>query len=53
MRTLMQSGGPLGGVSAGFGVPVLGLRVAIAAIALITGLVGGMGLTVAELRRAR
>jgi predicted MFS family arabinose efflux permease len=53
MRTLMQSGGPLGGVSAGFGVPVLGLRAAIAAIALITGLVGGLGLTVAELRRAR
>jgi MFS family permease len=53
MRTLMQSGGPLGGVSAGFGVPVLGVRGAIAGIALITCLVGGLGLTIAELRRAR
>ena len=53
MRTLMQSGGPLGGVSAGFAVPVLGVRAAIAGIALITCLVGGLGLTIAELRRAR
>jgi MFS family permease len=53
MRTLMQSGGPLGGVSAGFAVPLLGLRATIAAIALITCLVGGLGLTIAELRRAR
>ncbi|MDH3475766.1 MAG: MFS transporter [Rhodospirillales bacterium] len=53
MRTLMQSGGPLGGVSAGFAVPVLGVRAAIAGIALLTCLVGGLGLTVAELRRAR
>jgi len=53
MRTLMQSGGPLGGVSAGFAVPLLGVRAAIAAIALITCLVGGLGLTIAELRRAR
>jgi len=53
MRTLMQSGGPLGGVSAGFAVPLLGVRAAVAAIALITVLVGGLGLTIAELRRAR
>jgi MFS family permease len=53
MRTLMQSGGPLGGVSAGFSVPVLGVRAAIAGIALITCVVGGLGLTSAELRRAR
>ncbi|NQW09204.1 MAG: MFS transporter [Alphaproteobacteria bacterium] len=53
MRTLMQSGGPLGGVSAGFAVPVIGVRAAIAAIALITVVIGGLGLTIAELRRAR
>jgi len=53
MRTLMQSGGPLGGVSAGFSVPVLGVRAAIAGIALITCAVGGLGLTIAKLRRAR
>lgn len=53
MRTLMQSGGPLGGVSAGFALPVLGVRSAIAGIALITCLVGGIGLGIAELRRAR
>ncbi len=53
MRTLMQSGGPLGCVSAGFAVPLLGVRAAIAGIALITCLVGGLGLTIAELRRAR
>ena len=53
MRTLMQSGGPLGGVSAGFALPVVGARAAIAGIALITCLVGGLGLGVAELRRAR
>lgn len=53
MRTLMQSGGPLGGLSAGFSVPLLGLRTAVAGIALITCLVGSLGLTIAELRRAR
>jgi len=53
MRTLMQSGAPLGGVSAGFAVPLLGLRSAIAGIALITCLVGALGLTLADLRRAR
>jgi predicted MFS family arabinose efflux permease len=53
MRTLMQSGGPLGGLSAGFAVPVLGVRFAIAAVALITCLAGGLGMTIAELRRAR
>jgi MFS family permease len=52
MRTLMQSGGPLGGVSAGFAVPVLGVRAAIAGIALITIVIGSLGLTSAELRRA-
>lgn len=53
MRTLMQSGGPLGGLSAGFSVPLLGVRAAVAAIALITCLVGVAGLAIAELRRAR
>jgi hypothetical protein len=40
-------------VSTGFAVPVLGVRAAIAGIALITCLVGGLGLTIAEMRRAR
>ncbi len=53
MRTLMQSGAPLGGVSAGFSVPLLGERAAVAAIALVTCLVGASGLAIAELRRAR
>jgi len=49
MRTLMQSGGPLGGVSAGFAVPVIGVRGALTGIALIT---CGLGLTIPALRRA-
>jgi len=53
MRTLMQSGGPLGGVAAGFAVPALGVRAAIAGAALIAFAVGAAGLAVAELRRAR
>jgi MFS family permease len=53
MRTLMQSGAPLGGVSAGFSVPLLGVRAAIAGIALITCLVGASGLAIGELRKAR
>ena len=53
MRTVMQSGGPLGGVSAGFAVPVAGVRAAVAGIALVTCLVGALGLTIADLRRAR
>ncbi len=53
MRTLMQRGGPLGGVSAGFAVPELGVRAAIAGVALVTCVAGSLGLTVAELRRAR
>ncbi len=53
MRTLMQSGGPLGGLGAGFAIPVLGARAAIAAVALITCAVGGLGLTIGELRRAQ
>jgi len=52
MRTLMQSGAPLGGVSAGFSVPLFGVRAAIAGIALITCLVGASGLAIAALRRA-
>ena len=53
MRWAMQSGGPLGGVSAGFAVPVAGVGAAIVGIALVTCLVGALGLTNAELRRAR
>ena len=33
--------------------PVMGVRAAIAGIALITCVVGGLGLTIAELRRVR
>ena len=53
MRTLMQGGGPLGGLSAGFALPVLGVRSAIGGVALITCVVGGLGLMISELRRAR
>ena len=53
LRTLMQSGGPLGGVSVGFAVPVTGVRAVIAAIASFTCLVGVLGLTIADLRKAR
>jgi Transmembrane secretion effector len=53
MRTLMQSGAPLGGVSAGFAVPLLGVRAAVAGVALMTCLVGALGLAIADLRRAR
>lgn len=53
MRTLMQSGGPVGGLAAGFGVPIYGERAALAGIALITCLVGMTGFAISELRRAR
>jgi MFS family permease len=53
MRTLMQSGGPVGGVAAGFLIPLLGVRAAIAVVALITAALGGLGLAIADLRRAR
>jgi len=53
MRTMMQSGGPLGGVSAGLAVPLLGVRAALAGIAVITSLVGTLGLTIAKLRQAQ
>ena len=53
MRTLMQSGGPMGSVAAGFAVPVIGARAAIAGAALIACAVGLSGLMVRELRRAR
>lgn len=53
MRTLMQSGGPLGGVTAGFALPLVGVRASFALIALVTLAAGGAGLAVAALRRAR
>jgi len=53
MRTVMQSGGPLGGVSAGLAVPLLGVRAALVGIAVVTSLVGTLGLTIAKLRQAR
>lgn len=53
MRTLMQCGGPLGGLSAGFALPALGIRAVIAGTALITCAVGVLGLSIADLRHAR
>jgi len=53
MRTLMQSGGPIGSLSAGFATPIAGVRAVLAGIALSTCLVGAAGVWVAELRNAR
>ena len=53
MRTLMQSGGPAGGLSAGFLLPVSGPRIVLASVALLTVLIGAFGLSVPKLRTAR
>ena len=53
MRTLMQSGGPLGGLGAGFALPLVGITAAIAGIAGLTCAIAGYGLSVRPLRRAR
>jgi MFS family permease len=50
LRTLMQSGTPLGGASAGLLLPVLGLPVMIGFSALLTGFPGFLGYQVSALR---
>jgi len=53
MRTLMQSGNPAGGLSAGFLLPVCGPRIVLCFVALRTVLIGASGLSVSRLRTAR
>ena len=50
LRMLMQGTGPLGGASAGFLLPLLGVRMMIGATGLITGFPGLVGSQVSELR---
>jgi MFS family permease len=50
LRTLMQGGGPLGGVLAGAAVPALGLPVVLGLAVLVVGGPGVIGLRVRELR---
>ena len=52
LRTLMQSGNPLGGAIAGLLLPVLGMTTMIALSALIAGIPGLLGYWVGALRRA-
>src|SRR5215212_10049572 len=52
LRTLMQSGNPLGGALAGLLLPTLGMMAMIALSALVTGVPGLLGTRVAALRRA-
>jgi MFS family permease len=53
LRTLMQSGNPLGGAIAGLLLPLLGMAVMIALSALVVGVPGLLGYQVGALRRAR
>lgn len=53
IRRAMRSKRGFGVLWLGYSKTVLDVRVAIAGIALITCLVGGLGLTIAELRRGR
>jgi MFS family permease len=52
LRTLMQSGNPLGGAIAGLLLPALGMTAMIALSALVTGVPGLLGTRVTALRRA-
>jgi MFS family permease len=52
LRTLMQSGNPLGGAIAGLLLPVLGMTAMIALSALVAGVPGLLGYRVVALRRA-
>jgi MFS family permease len=52
LRTLMQSGNPLGGAVAGLLLPVLGMTTMIALSALVAGVPGLLGYQVAALRQA-
>jgi MFS family permease len=53
LRTLMQGTGPLGGILAGWALPVLGLPLTVAAASALVGLPGLAGLGVRALRTAR
>jgi MFS family permease len=52
LRTLMQSGAPLGGAIAGMLLPMLGMTAMIALSALVAGVPGLLGYQVGSLRRA-
>jgi MFS family permease len=52
LRTLMQSGNPIGGAIAGLMLPILGMTALIALSALVIGIPGLVGYRVGELRRA-
>jgi MFS family permease len=52
LRTLMQSGNPLGGAIAGLLLPVLGMMPMIALSALVAGIPGLLGYQMGVLRRA-
>jgi MFS family permease len=52
LRTLMRGATPLGGVLAGFLIPVMGIPIMIIASALIVGLPGVVGMQIRELRQA-
>ena len=52
LRTLMQSGGPLGGALGGLLLPALGITAMIAASAVVVGVPGMAGLRVRALREA-
>ena len=52
LRTLMQSGNPLGGAIAGLLLPMLGMTAMIALSALVAGVPGLLGYQVGALRRA-
>jgi len=52
MRTLMQSGGPAGGLAAGFLLPVCAPRAVISGIALLTVAIGAAGLSIRNVRTA-
>ncbi len=53
LRMLMQSGNPIGGALAGLLVPLVGIAAAIGCSALLVGLPGGLGYSVAALRNDR
>jgi MFS family permease len=52
LRTLMQSGSPLGGALAGLLLPAIGMTAMIALSALVSGVPGLLGYQVGALRRA-
>jgi MFS family permease len=51
LRTLMQSGGPLGGAAGGLILPVIGIPATIVVAAVVIGVPGLLGARVGEVRR--